>query len=90
LFLKDATIRIGILRSIAAELMGLPEDHPVVTRGIVSAMGPFMLLLIYDRRMFGRMFPDFGLTPKDNEAIVRHLVRFTLAGLSAVAEDVGQ
>ena len=31
--LADATIRIGIVRGIAAELMGLPEDHPaVITR----------------------------------------------------------
>ena len=85
--LKDATIRIGIVRSIAADFMGLPEDHPAVTRGIISVMGPILLLLIYDRRMFCRMFPDFGLTPGDSAAVARHLVQFALAGLSAVARD---
>lgn len=85
---KGAKIRIGIFKSIVGELMELPEDHPAVTRGIISVMGPFLMLLIYDRRMFRRMFPDFGFTPKDSAAVIRHLVQFTLAGLSAVADDV--
>jgi len=86
--LEDATIRIGIMRSIVGELVGLPEDHPTVTRSIISLMGPVLLLLIYDRRMFCRMFPGFGLTPKDNAEVIRHWVQFALAGLSAVARDV--
>ena len=57
--------------------------HP----GFVSVAGPILMLLIYDRRMFRRMFPDFGLTPEDSAAVIRHLVTFTLAGLSAVARD---
>ncbi len=86
--LKDATIRIGIMRGIVGELIGLPEDHAAVTRSLISLLGPILLLLIYDRRMFCRMFPDFGLNPSDNAAVIRHLVQFALAGLSAVSRDV--
>jgi AcrR family transcriptional regulator len=86
--LKDVTIRIGIMRSIVAELMGLPEDHPAVTRGIIGVMGPCLMLLLYDRRTFRRIFPDFGLTSKDNAAVIRHWVQFTLGGLSAIARDL--
>ena len=85
--LNEVTIRVGIMRSIVAELMGLPAAHPAVTRGIISAVAPFLMLLIYDRRVLRRLFPDLTLTPQDNAAIVRHMVQFTLAGLAAVARD---
>ncbi len=86
-FLEDATVRIGIVRSIVGELIGLPEGHATVTRSVISLLGPILLLLIYDRRMFCRMFPDFGLNPSDSAAVVRHFMQFALAGLSAVALD---
>ncbi|MGA2065003.1 MAG: CerR family C-terminal domain-containing protein [Thermoguttaceae bacterium] len=84
---EDAMMRIGIMRGIVGELIGLPEDHPAVTRGVISVMAPILLLLVFDRCMFRRMFPEFGLTPADNAAVIRHLVQFALAGLSAVARD---
>jgi AcrR family transcriptional regulator len=84
---EDAMVRIGIMRGIVAELLRLPEDHATVTRGLISVMAPILLLLVYDRNMFRHMFPDFGLTPQDNAGVIRHLVQFALAGLSAVALD---
>jgi hypothetical protein len=45
------------------------------------------LLLIDDRRVLRRASPDFSLSPDDAEALVRHLVRYASAGLSAVAAD---
>jgi hypothetical protein len=46
-----------------------------------------VMLLICDRRTLQRLFPHFGFTPEDAPAVVRHVVQFTLAGLTAVAAD---
>ena len=43
-------MRMRVFRSIASELMGLPEDHPAVTEGCLLVSGPFVMLLVYDRR----------------------------------------
>jgi AcrR family transcriptional regulator len=80
--------KLRILRAIVGEFMGLPEDHPAVAHGCVSVMAPCVMLLIGDRCTLMRAFPNFGLASKDAAAVVRHLVRFALAGLSAVARDV--
>lgn len=84
---KEMYPKSRLMRSIVAELMGLPEDHPAVARGCVSVMGPLAMLLICDRRTLKRLFPAFGFTPEDAPAVVRHMVQFTLAGLAAVAAD---
>jgi AcrR family transcriptional regulator len=85
---KEFLPKSRILRSIVGEWMGLPEDHPAVARGCVSVMAPCFLLLLFDRRTLKRAFPSLGLGPEDADALARHLVRFALAGLSAVASDV--
>ena len=68
--------------------MGLPANHPAVARGCVSIMAPCVLLLILDRPTLKRAFPNFGLGSGDAEDLVRHMVQFALAGLSAVAAAV--
>jgi len=78
--------RTRIMRGIVSELTGLPRDHPTVARGCISALAPCFMLLIFDRPTFTRAFPEFGLHPGDADAVVDHLVRFALAGLSSVAK----
>jgi len=77
--------RTRIMRGIVSELTGLPKDHPTVARGCISALAPCFMLLIFDRPTFTRAFPEFGFGPGDTAAVVDHLVRFALAGLSSVA-----
>jgi AcrR family transcriptional regulator len=84
---KEFLPKTRVLRGVVGELMGLPADHPAVARGCVSIMAPCVLLLLFDRRILKRGFPQFGLTAEDAPAVVRHMVQFTLAGLSAVAAD---
>jgi len=84
---KEFLPKTRILRAIVGELMGLPEEHPAVARGCVSVMAPCFMLLLFDRRTLKRAFPTLGVTPEDAPALVRHLVQFALAGLSAVARD---
>jgi AcrR family transcriptional regulator len=76
-----------ILRAIVAELTGLPEEHPVVSRGCISVIGACFPLLLLDRRLLQRAFPHLGLAPGDAPALARHLLTFALAGLATVARD---
>jgi len=77
-----------IAKSIIGELMGLPEDHPGVARGCISVMAPMLLLFVADRSGLKRLFPTLSLTSNEAKVLSRHLVRFALGGLSAVARDV--
>jgi AcrR family transcriptional regulator len=88
LWKEEIPIRMGVFRSIVSELMGLPEDHPAVTQGCFIVAGPFVMLLVYDRQMLHRLFPDFSFAPKEIPAITRHLVQFILGGLAALASTV--
>ncbi len=85
---KEFLPKTRILKAIVSELMGLPEDHPAVSRGCISVMAPCFMLLLFDRKTVLRAFPSLGLAPTDAEALVRHLVQYAVAGLAAVANEV--
>lgn len=86
---KDKVIlpRARLLRQFIAELMKLPEDHPAVARGCVSLMAPICMLILADRRHLARALPALKLGPDDAVALARHMFRYALAGLEAVARD---
>ena len=75
------------LRQYIAELMKLPEDHPAVARGCVSLLAPICMLILADRNHLARALPAMGLKPDDAPAIARHMFRYALAGMEAVARD---
>ena len=79
--------RARLLRQFIAELMKLPEDHPAVARGCVSLMAPICMLILADRNHLARALPAMGLKPDDAPAIARHMFRYALAGMEAVARD---
>ena len=79
--------RARLLRQFIAELMKLPEDHPAVARGCVSLMAPICMLILADRDHLARALPAMGLKPDDAPAIARHMFRYALAGMEAVARD---
>jgi TetR/AcrR family transcriptional regulator, regulator of cefoperazone and chloramphenicol sensitivity len=85
---KEVRPKVRVVLGVVAELMGLPVDHPAVTRGCVSVIAPCIMLLIVDRRTFTRLFPHFEIAPDNAEAIVHHLTRFAVAGLTAVAAEI--
>ncbi|HLX16473.1 MAG TPA: CerR family C-terminal domain-containing protein [Bradyrhizobium sp.] len=79
--------RARLLRQFIAELMKLPEDHPAVARGCISLMAPICMLIVADRRHVARALPALGLDPDDAPALARHMFRYALAGLEAVARE---
>jgi hypothetical protein len=82
---KEIFPKLGILKSVVAEMIGFPVTHPAVERGCLSIIAPCILLLIGDRRFFKRAFPRSGFGPGDAAILTHHLVEFALAGIAAVA-----
>ena len=87
LFETEGLAKARIAKSIVAELMALPEDHPAVARGCISVLAPMLMLFVADRNLLKRMFPNFGFNPDDAKGLARHTLLFALAGLSAVARE---
>jgi AcrR family transcriptional regulator len=85
---KERLQKTLLLKGIVSEIMNLPEDHPAVARGCVSVLSPCFLLLVSDRSMLKRNYPQFGLQLEDAAGLVDHLVLFSLAGLKATAREV--
>jgi AcrR family transcriptional regulator len=85
---REIPARAAVLKGIVSELMNLPADHPAVARACLSIVGPFFMLLVADRRIIKRAFRALGLEPQDADVLIRHMTRFSLAGLSAIAREV--
>jgi AcrR family transcriptional regulator len=84
---KQGVPKLRILKGIVAELMGLPEDHPGVARGCLTMIAPCNMLLIADRRMLRRVFPNLYLSRDGAAAMARHLVDYAVAGLAAAGRE---
>ena len=82
---KKGRLRVAMLKREIAKVMELPEDHPAVERGCVSVLAPIHWLLIVDRRLIKRIFPNLGLGPSDADVLVDHMTDYAFAGLRAVA-----
>lgn len=87
---KEFLPKLRVLKGIVGELMGLPVTHPAVARGCISVMGPCIMLALADRSLLRRAFSKSGFAPEDATVLVRHMTRFALAGLSAVASREGR
>ncbi len=81
---REGIPKLRVLKGIVAELMGLPEDHPAVGRGCLTLIAPCGVLLVADRRMLKRAFPDLYLKRENAEALARHLLDYAVAGLAAI------
>ena len=77
-----------IISSIVSEVMGLSEDHPAVALGWISVMAPCVMLLVKDRRSLKSILPKLELGPDGADALVDHLLRHAMAGLTAVGKEI--
>jgi AcrR family transcriptional regulator len=85
---KQGIPKLHILKGIVGELMELPPDHPAVARGCLTLVAPCSMLLIADRRMLKRVFPNLHLSRDYAAALARHLVDYAIAGLGAAGREV--
>jgi AcrR family transcriptional regulator len=80
--------KLRILKGIVGELMGVPDDHPAVARGCLTLVAPCSMLLVADRRMLKRAFPNLYLSRDYAAALAHHLTAYAIAGLAAVGREV--
>lgn len=78
--------RIAVIRAVIGALTGLPDDHPAISRCCLSLGAPIQILMIADKDILRRLYPDLDLSPDGVDVLVEHLIRFATAGLQAVAE----
>jgi AcrR family transcriptional regulator len=75
----------SLVLGLVAELVGLPREHPVVTRACFSVAAPCAMLMVADRQLIIRLFPELEANAGDTQALTDHLVKFALGGLAALA-----
>ena len=73
--------------SFVGEILGLPPDHPVVTRCFLSIIGPIALLLVGNPGKLQHVAPDAAVR-NQIDAVVDHFQRFIMGGLAAIADGV--
>jgi len=75
-----------LFRSLAAHIMGLSVEHEAVVRGTLSIAAQFVFVF-QNRKVVELVNPDLDLTEEGIGLLARHIWRFSLAGLKAVASD---
>ena len=83
---KEMRARAAILAAIVSELTGLPAGHPAVIRSCINIMAPFGVLLLIGPQRVERTYPAVSFGVEDVEENTRHMVRYALGGLAAIAE----
>jgi TetR/AcrR family transcriptional regulator, regulator of cefoperazone and chloramphenicol sensitivity len=74
------------LRAILAEIVGVPVDHPIVSRVLISVIGPCIMLLITNRTLQQKVAPKLDM---DAESLTEHMIAYALGGMQAVAKRAG-
>jgi AcrR family transcriptional regulator len=80
---SEAAPKAMILRSVVAQIMQLPPDHPAVVRSLINVIAPCVLLLIGHRGVAKKVLPDLDMDPAK---LTDHMLTFALAGLEAIAK----
>lgn len=74
-----------MMTGMIGDILGVPSTHPAVSRSTVSIIGPCFFLLIANPEWQKKIFPALLI---DTDALVDHMVAFTLGGLQAIAKTV--
>ena len=77
--------KMKLVGGTIARALGVPANHPAVSRCIVNIVGPCAFLLITNPDWHKKVFPSLGL---DAESLVEHMVTFALGGLQATAANL--
>jgi AcrR family transcriptional regulator len=72
--------KFHVLRTIVAEVLGVPPEHPAVRWHAASVIGQ-CLFWHNNRAVIDRMYPDLSYDRAALEFLAEHVTRFSLAGL---------
>jgi AcrR family transcriptional regulator len=73
---------LKLVSGMIAGTLGVPANHPAVSRCMLSIIGPCGFLLITNPDLQKQVFPSLSLDP---QTLVEHMVTFALGGLKTVA-----
>ena len=76
-----------LFRIIIARLMDLPVDHEAVIRGTMSTIAQF-IFIFQNRDAIELIYPGLNLRGEGIDRMARHIWRFSVGGLRAVAHDI--
>lgn len=79
---KAVLPKIQIVMAIVAEVLGLPADHPAVQRSLALIVMPCIMMAIAPRDLLRQVIPA---AYDDEQGLVDDMMRYALAGLTAVA-----
>ena len=74
-----------LIRGLIGGIMGLPEDHPSVQRGLLLAVLPCIVMTVAPKNLRNEVLPAL----KDAEGLADDLMRYVFAGLDAIAKEAG-
>ena len=83
---KAVLPKIQVMKSIVAEVLGLPVEHPAVQRALALVVLPCIMMTIVPRELFRQVAPAVY---DDAQGLVDDMTRYALAGLGAVARAHG-
>jgi len=72
-----------LIRGLIGGIMGLPEDHPSVQRGLLFAVLPCIVMTVAPKNLRNEVLPAL----KDTEGLADDLMRYVFAGLDAIAKE---
>jgi AcrR family transcriptional regulator len=76
--------RMAYLSGLIARLIGTTEDDPRVSRCLMSVQAQIHALVVRNP-IVDRLVPDRAITPDGVAGIAKHITRFSLAGVRAIA-----
>jgi hypothetical protein len=75
-----------LIRGLIGGIMGLPEDHPSVQRGLLFAVLPCIVMTVAPKNLRNEVLPAL----KDAEGLADDLMRYVFAGLDAIAKEAAR
>lgn len=60
---RQVTSKVRIVKNIISEMTGIPSDMPELDCCLISALGPFMLLLVTDTKFLQLLVPQLCRVP---------------------------
>lgn len=78
--------KLHVIRSLVAEAMELPEDHPAVSDGCLAYLSASVMLHMADRKAVEKAFPSYGLANGSDGLILTHFTEFMLGGIERLAQ----
>ena len=75
--------RLAYIRGVIAAIIGCAADDPRVIRCLMSVQA--QLLALMKNPVADRLHPTMPLTPQSIEETAGHIVRFSIAGIRAIA-----